>query len=196
MAMSFPAVFERWAYGIGRSHHDHLGRTDVRRVLIGSIRRDCLDHVVVFGEQHLCSTHIKNITTKLAPTCHCTRMHRSPAPSRPSVTRWPCPFWAGCTTNIYECEFPTGTGFDDSRPRQPVRRRRAVHLVVGAVWLRKHDLASHRFRTCALRSGVVRLAGAAATCWRSSIRSREDTPSRSAARQMILFSNSFTLPST
>jgi hypothetical protein len=68
MAMSFCAVSERWAHGSGRSHHDHLGRTDVRR------------------------------------------MHRSPAPSRPSVARWPCQLWAGCTTNIYECEFPTGTG--------------------------------------------------------------------------------------
>ena len=80
--------------------------------LIGSIRRDCLDHVVVFGEQHLrhCSDHTKNITTKHAHTCHCTRMHRSPAPSRPPVAHWPCQFWADCTTNIFECEFPTGTG--------------------------------------------------------------------------------------
>ena len=37
-------------------------------------------------------------------------MHRSPAPSRPSVARWPCQFWADCTINIYECEFPTGAG--------------------------------------------------------------------------------------
>src|SRR3979490_2875775 len=36
-------------------------------------------------------------------------MHRSLAPSRPSVARWPCQFWADCTINIYECEFPTGT---------------------------------------------------------------------------------------
>jgi hypothetical protein len=33
----------RWAYGIARSRLD----------LIGSIRRDYLDHVVIFGEQHL-----------------------------------------------------------------------------------------------------------------------------------------------
>ena len=30
-----------------------LGKMDTRRGLIGSIRRDCLDHVVVFGERHL-----------------------------------------------------------------------------------------------------------------------------------------------
>jgi fatty-acid desaturase len=31
MAVSLFAVFERWAYEIGRSHHGHHGRTDVRR---------------------------------------------------------------------------------------------------------------------------------------------------------------------
>src|SRR6266568_3149163 len=34
---------------------------------------------------------------------------RADVPSRPLVTRWPCPSWAGCTTNISELEFPTGT---------------------------------------------------------------------------------------
>jgi hypothetical protein len=34
----------------------------------------------------------------------------SPVPSRLSVRRWPCQFWADCTTNISEREFPTGTG--------------------------------------------------------------------------------------
>jgi hypothetical protein len=40
--------------------------------LIGSIRRDCLDHVIVFGERHLAiySTHIiiRRMRTRL-PTC-------------------------------------------------------------------------------------------------------------------------------
>jgi hypothetical protein len=35
-------------------------------------------------------------------------MHRSRAPCRSSVARWRCPFWADCTTNISEHEFPTG----------------------------------------------------------------------------------------
>ena len=85
--------------------------------LIGSIRRDCLDHVVVFGEQHL--RHLLNSYQKYYNEA---RTHLSlqkdapiPAPSRPSVTRWPCPFWAGCTTNIYRCEFPTGTGSGGGR---------------------------------------------------------------------------------
>jgi hypothetical protein len=109
--MSFCAVSERWAYGIGRSHHDHLGRTDVRRGLSDRSGGIALTMSLCLASSTfaMCSTHIKNITTKLAHTCHCTRMHRSPAPSRPSVARWPCRFWADCTTNIYECEFPTGT---------------------------------------------------------------------------------------
>jgi hypothetical protein len=37
--------------GIGRLHHARHGKTDVRRG--SSVRRDCLDHVVVFGERHL-----------------------------------------------------------------------------------------------------------------------------------------------
>jgi hypothetical protein len=111
MAMSFCAVSERWAYAIGRSHHDRHGRTDVRRGLsdrsggIALTMSWCLAN----GTFVICSNRTKNITTKLAHTCHCTRMHRSPAPSRPSVRRWPYPSWAGFTTNTYECEFPTRT---------------------------------------------------------------------------------------
>jgi hypothetical protein len=44
---------ERTLYGIGRSRHGHHGKMDSSERLIGSIRRDCLDHVVVFGERHL-----------------------------------------------------------------------------------------------------------------------------------------------
>ena len=40
---------QRWAYGIARSPWQN----GVAERLIGSIRRDCLDHVVIFGEQHL-----------------------------------------------------------------------------------------------------------------------------------------------
>src|SRR3982074_934542 len=54
-------------------------------------------------------------------------MHRSHAPSRPSVARWPCQFWADCTINIYECEFPTGTGLFP-KPKVPLVRRRTCGL--------------------------------------------------------------------
>ena len=51
----------------------------------------------------------KNITTRLARTYRCTRTPRSRARSMLSVTRWRCPFWADCTTNISERKFPTWT---------------------------------------------------------------------------------------
>jgi hypothetical protein len=52
MAMSSSSGFEQWVYGIDRFRRGRHGKTGMRR-LIGSIRRDCLDHVVVFGERHL-----------------------------------------------------------------------------------------------------------------------------------------------
>jgi Integrase core domain len=50
------AIFIRriglWAFATDRSRRGRLGRTDMQR-LIGSIRRECLDPVVVVGERHL-----------------------------------------------------------------------------------------------------------------------------------------------
>ena len=82
MAASLPAVFERWAYEIGRSQHGHHGRTDVRR---GSSDRSggialtmllCL----ASGIFVICSNRIKNITTRArtTPTYPCRRTRRSP----------------------------------------------------------------------------------------------------------------------
>jgi hypothetical protein len=51
--------------------------------LIGSIRRDCLDHVCpVNGISVICSNLIKNIITRLVRTYRCTRTRRSRVPSR------------------------------------------------------------------------------------------------------------------
>jgi len=79
--------------------------------LIGSIRRDCLDHVVGFGERHL--RHLLNSYQKYyneaRTTYRCARTRRSLAPSSLSVARWQCRFWAVCTTNISERKFPTET---------------------------------------------------------------------------------------
>ena len=61
------------------------------------------------GISAICSILIKNITTRLVRTYHCTRTRRSRVPSRLSVARWRCQFWADYTTNISERKFPTGT---------------------------------------------------------------------------------------
>jgi hypothetical protein len=55
-----------------------------RPILIGSIRRDCLDHVVIFGEQHL--RHLLNslqrITTRVVRTYRSRRTRRFRATPR------------------------------------------------------------------------------------------------------------------
>jgi hypothetical protein len=61
------------------------------------------------GISAICSIPTKNITTRLVRTYRCTRTRRSRVPSRLSVARWRCQFWADCTTNISERKFPTGT---------------------------------------------------------------------------------------
>src|SRR6266700_2662574 len=57
--------------------------------LIGSIRRDCLDHVVVFGERHL--RHLLNSYQRYYNVV-------------------PVPILGDYTTNMFEFEFPTWTG--------------------------------------------------------------------------------------
>jgi hypothetical protein len=65
--------------------------------------------VIVIGERHL-----RDLLKSYQKYYNEARTHlsarRSPAPSRVSVRRWPSQFWADCTINISEREFPTGTG--------------------------------------------------------------------------------------
>jgi len=44
------SAFGRWAFGIGQPRRDRRGRTDIVKRAIGSIRRNVLTHVVVFGD--------------------------------------------------------------------------------------------------------------------------------------------------
>jgi hypothetical protein len=82
--------------------------------LIGSVRRDCLDHVVVFGERHLrhlLKSYQKILQRGPAPHPLIPAEGRAVPPAVQSVGQTlAVKFWAGCTTNISEREFPTGTG--------------------------------------------------------------------------------------
>jgi len=53
MASPLLGVLRRWVYAITRPPRGRPGRMRKRR-LIGSIHRECLDHILVFGEAHLC----------------------------------------------------------------------------------------------------------------------------------------------
>jgi hypothetical protein len=83
------------AHRAQRSH----GRTDAQR---GSSDRSggivlTMSLCLASSTFVICSNRISNITTRRARTYHWRRTRRSPAPSRPSVRRWQCPSWAGCT---------------------------------------------------------------------------------------------------
>src|SRR6266508_5032747 len=79
MAMSFFAGFERWAYGIGPSHHDRYGRTDVWRGSSDQSGAIALTMSLCLASSTfvICSNRTKNITTGPARTYHCRRTHRS-----------------------------------------------------------------------------------------------------------------------
>jgi hypothetical protein len=93
----------------------HGESTGILELLIGSIRRECLDHVVVVGERHLrhvlasCQKYYNEVRTHLslqkdAPVrrhvCRTGRVRSSPI--------------SGHTINMFEFEFLTGTGFSRS----------------------------------------------------------------------------------
>ena len=42
-----------WASGTSLPHQPRPGRMGVAERLIGSVRRECLDHIIVLGEAHL-----------------------------------------------------------------------------------------------------------------------------------------------
>jgi hypothetical protein len=48
MARSSAAGSKQWASRRSSRRHDHLGRTPMSSGVIGSIRRECLDHIVIF----------------------------------------------------------------------------------------------------------------------------------------------------
>jgi hypothetical protein len=68
MARSSGSGCVPWAFGTSRPHPDRRG---VER-LIGTIRRECLDHMIVFGEAHL-----RRILGRYAVYYNESRIHRS-----------------------------------------------------------------------------------------------------------------------
>jgi transposase InsO family protein len=80
--------------------------------LIGSIRRDCLDHVVVLGDRHL--RHLLKSYQKYYNEVRTHLSLRKDAPiarAAQTVGRvLPVPTLGGLHLNISACEFPTGTG--------------------------------------------------------------------------------------
>ena len=70
--------------------------------LIGSIRRECLDHVVVFGEAHLRRV-LKTYASyynKSGHTSHWIKMHRISVALYRWATSWQFPSLAGCIINM------------------------------------------------------------------------------------------------
>jgi len=53
MVRHTPGGFARWAFATDQRRRDRHGRMPMLNWLIGSIRREVLDHVVVLGERHL-----------------------------------------------------------------------------------------------------------------------------------------------
>ena len=79
---------------------------------IGSIRRDCLDHVVVFGERHL--RHLLNSDQKYynEARTHLSLHKDAPIPRAVQTVgrTLAMPVLGDCTTNISERKFSTRTG--------------------------------------------------------------------------------------
>jgi Integrase core domain len=79
--------------------------------VIGSIRRDCLDHVVVFGEEHL--RHLLNSYQKYYNEVRTHLSLRKDVPVGRNVRERAVCFqrqsWAAYTINMFESEFPTRT---------------------------------------------------------------------------------------
>jgi hypothetical protein len=67
MAKSSHEDFDQWAFAT-----DRRLRAPVAERLIGSIRRECLDHVVVFGE-----LHFRHILLSYMKYCNEVRTHLS-----------------------------------------------------------------------------------------------------------------------
>src|SRR5262249_49606143 len=85
--------------------------------LIGTLRRECLDHIIIFGEADLRSEScppMRQTTIKLAHTRPYTRMHPKNRLYSGLVGSLAFPSWPRCITNM--------SGYDFRKGQRVVRR--------------------------------------------------------------------------
>src|SRR5712672_161887 len=72
----------RWRFQKWSQRHVHLGRNAYVERVIGSLRRECLDYIVIFNERHLRRVLSRYIDYyhQRAPISHSTRIARTRAP--------------------------------------------------------------------------------------------------------------------
>src|SRR6202165_238918 len=72
MAASSRADCAPWASGTDLPHQPRPWQNGFVERLIGSIRRECVDHIIVLGEMHL-----RRVLKSYADYYNCVRTHRS-----------------------------------------------------------------------------------------------------------------------
>ena len=119
--------FAPWAFVIGPPRHDRHGRSHTER-LIGSIRRKCLDHVVVFGKRHLRHLLLSYMAYYNGARTHLslTRMRRSHGLFRQSDAFFRLQFSADYTITMFGFDFRQGQAMVNGNLRQ--RLRYNLHL--------------------------------------------------------------------
>jgi len=100
-------AFKRWAFVTDRQRRDRPGKKGYVERLIGSIRRDCLDNVVVLGERHLrhmlksYQSYYNEARTHLS----LSKMRRFRARFRPLAPSLLSPSSEDCTINTIGFDF-------------------------------------------------------------------------------------------
>ena len=77
MGSSSSAGLEQWVFATGQFPRAHLGKNGIAERLIGTLRRECLDQMLVFLAKRTCgefSPPMRRTTTKRARTWRCRRM--------------------------------------------------------------------------------------------------------------------------
>ena len=102
MARFLSAGFGRSAFETARRLFAHLANAER---LIGSIRRECIDHVVVFGERHLRYVLLSYKDYYNAMRTHLSLNKDDPlaALSGPGISS-AARFWVDCTINMAGCD--------------------------------------------------------------------------------------------